>query len=167
MRTVVAFALGLVAACSRGQAIEEPGARSRAEQGAVATPKGPPNLDALCRRDGFDFAFEPRDVGDGRVEVDCGYGPGTPCVLGPAYCEGETRLLLCDRRRLNAIDCDAACRVDGTLVLNSNPYEGGMCRPRDGTATCVCCDAGEPGCPPLPPKPAPEAERARLRLNGP
>ena len=116
----------------------------KAEPAVVKPPESEPRTaDELCRVDGFDFAYDDHGLADERGGLLCGTGPGTPCEGEKRHCE-ERDIILCERGKLTRIDCREHCRHGGPMTHLS---DDGYCGERDGAADCVCCDAGEPGCP--------------------
>ncbi len=111
----------------------------------------PPTDDQACQADGFDFAHKVFDR-DGVREVLCGVGPGTSCAGAGNQnsCDG-TRLMYCLDGRLAALDCLTQCRDAGDMT--GQTYDSGTCGLRDNIVQCICCDAGEPGCENIKPRP--------------
>lgn len=105
----------------------------------VAPAPAPRTPDELCRADGFEFAYVAADG-----VVTCGSGPGASCDRARMqYCEGRS-LHVCERGRMVAVDCREACQYHG--LTPRELHDDGTCAEREGQPTCVCCDAGEPGC---------------------
>ncbi|MCY0993708.1 hypothetical protein OV203_41610 [Nannocystis sp. ILAH1] len=121
----------------------------RVQSSAQATPTTPPaprTMGEQCRSQGFDFAFDDRDLGEENVLMRCGKGPGTPCERQQRHCAGRI-LVRCDAGRLADLDCSEWCRHSSAVMSLD---VDGTCGERDGTAECVCCAAGEPPCPSEP-----------------
>jgi hypothetical protein len=171
LATVFALA-SLVAACgSRGTQVT---ARSTVEPLRASTLDGPPvqapaeqppTDDQVCQADGWDFAhsFVERD---GVRQVLCGVGPGTPCAANQTSCDGA-KLMFCLDRRLAAMDCLTLCRDSGDMT--GQTYDSGTCGLRDNIVQCMCCDAGEPSCENVKPRPrhGVPPSRGGKRLSGP
>lgn len=117
----------------------EPHARTPAP---VRTPASPaPTHDDLCRADGWDFAYDHPEAAAAGV-VECGYGPGTPCDDPKPRCDGRN-ILMCKWGQTTAANCRDLCQGYDD---SGNVHDDGTCGVKNGEATCICCNAGEPGC---------------------
>lgn len=108
--------------------------------------------DESCLFDGFDFGYGCYDDGSAIVFV-CGLGPGTPCsgpecdACGP---DGDA-IDFCVDGKLGRDSCFRICTEDGDD--QGVTYDYGACETVEDPAViravsqCVCCDAGDPGCP--------------------
>lgn len=105
-----------------------------------------PNLakDA-CNFDGYDFSYGCVDTGK-NIEFICGDGPGTTCDDSePTSCASDTDLAQCLYGKLTHFDCLVQCTEVGDDM--GALYDHGFCGDDRGASVCLCCDAGEPGCP--------------------
>ncbi len=136
-----------------------PPATSRGPTKIAEAPPAPEvkwDPDESCRSDGYDFVYKVEDEG-GMLSAICGVGPGTPCQGESNRCDGAN-LLSCTYGKEGLTDCRQFCREigDGNGIV----YDGGGCITERNNSSCVCCDAGEPGCEhetPRPPSPTPES----------
>lgn len=102
--------------------------------------------DESCQFDGFDFGYGCYDDGSAIVFV-CGLGPGTPCS-GPecdACGQDGDAIDFCVDRKLGRDSCFRICTEDGDD--QGVTYDYGSCVTADSVVQCICCDAGDPGCP--------------------
>lgn len=126
----------------------KPAAASSSTPTATSEPK--PTPDELCRAEGFDFAY-PFPYHEGYPHLGCGKGPGTLCRAGAGGCDGP-RIRYCLYKRLTEADCHELCTQRGDM--NGVTYDHGYCEAvNTKEPSCKCCDAGEPGCEHIKPKP--------------
>lgn len=124
----------LVFACAPRPADTKPASPNQAP--SVGPAKESLSDDAVCQTHGYDFAYAPYFEGDER-RLQCGLGPGTPCIGEASRCDGATRLLSCYRGREGALDCDEHCSHTGEHGIT---YSTGRCEPKDTGSACVCCN---------------------------
>lgn len=98
-----------------------------------------------CNFDGYDFSYGCVDSGKD-VEFWCGDGPGTACEdTDPTSCANDNDLAQCIYGKLTHFDCLVQCTEVGDEM--GALYDHGFCGDDRGTAACLCCDMGDPGCP--------------------
>ncbi len=74
------------------------------------------------------------------VVLDCGFGPGSVCTDSDAACVDATTLHVCAFGRLTARNCVDHCTDP---MRGDGGFDSGRCE----AAECVCCKAGDTGCP--------------------
>ncbi|MFZ6180704.1 hypothetical protein [Nannocystis pusilla] len=102
------------------------------------------SLDDTCKLDGYDFAYGCVDDGT-TVYAECGSGSGAACSGDEPSCLDASTWATCKWGKTTEVDCFVFCTEEGDEM--GATYDHGACELQDGDAVCVCCDAGDPGCP--------------------
>jgi hypothetical protein len=105
----------------------------------------PTAVDLQCGADGYDFGYGCFDDGEAIVYL-CGNGPGTACGDETApMCVDDDVIHACFFGKLTEDGCSTVCSTIGDDA--GITYDSGYCDAEAMPVDCVCCNAGDEGCP--------------------